>query len=339
MSVPEIQYSRLTTEAVRLLLLSAYTIIENPDCQYFAYRMHDNYLVEDGGRKYILRVYRNEWRDSAAIDFELAFLTSLQQHCDFVAAPVLTADETCKFEINAPEGLRYAALFFAAPGEAPLGDASPEIVQVLGQHIASIHQHSKDFVSQSGRIPQRQLLNSCYLLDRSVAVVSPWLADADRIYLADVQTALNERLSVLLKDIPDEWPFFAGCHGDVNNSNYHVHDGRLVLFDFDQCGFGWRTFDIGKYFCSLINHPDKQSLKLAFLDGYESVSPLTTEEHEAVSLFTPLASIWVMAIQVYGVHVLGLQHLSARAWEQRMKGLRRAVAEAGLTVPDIGTAV
>ena len=71
------------------------------------------------------------------------------------------------------------------------------------------------------------------------------------------------------------------CHGDLHTGNARFDkDGRLTLFDFDSCGYGWRAIDIGVYHVSYdwIDLSDRTRLEKdrfweAFVDGYDAGAP------------------------------------------------------------------
>jgi Ser/Thr protein kinase RdoA (MazF antagonist) len=41
---------------------------------------------------------------------------------------------------------------------------------------------------------------------------------------------------------------WGACHGDLFRGNRHAtEDGTLTLFDFDECGMGYRAYDLAVY--------------------------------------------------------------------------------------------
>ena len=79
--------------------------------------LNDNYLVKDPRTKYILRVYRHNWRDLRDIQAETELIQFLRAEGVGVSYPVPDRTGVMIQEIGAPEGLRYAVLFSYAEGQ------------------------------------------------------------------------------------------------------------------------------------------------------------------------------------------------------------------------------
>jgi Ser/Thr protein kinase RdoA (MazF antagonist) len=59
-------------------------------------------------------------------------------------------------------------------------------------------------------------------------------------------------------------------------------EGRITLFDFDNCGNGWPVLDVG-YFCMQLffTQPDREEYekkRSSFLNGYRQVTPIPEPE-------------------------------------------------------------
>ena len=53
-------------------------------------------------------------------------------------------------------------------------------------------------------------------------------------------------------------------------ANVHfTEDNQITLFDFDQCGYGWRVFDIAKFLQVSLSAGIKREIRDAFLAGYQ----------------------------------------------------------------------
>lgn len=308
-------YSRLSSTAVKDLLLPSYRLGAAAECRFYVLGLHDNYLVEDESGKYILRVYRNDWRSRYDVLFELDFLTFLADAGDPVAYPLPTASgERCLFHPY-PEGERAVALFRFAPGVAPSENLTFEQSRRLGEAVAQLHLAADDYSPKYSR----QELTVEYLLDASVRVISGFLDSGDAAYLSEVQASIKAELP----ELPRVAPYFGVCHGDVNPNNLHFsEDGGLTVFDFDQCGYGWRAFEIGKFMSSILARPERERLLAQFVAGYESVRPLTPAEVCAISLFTKISVIWVLAIHAYNAERIGYKYLDAAFWKKRLSRLK-----------------
>lgn len=131
-----------------------------------------------------------------------------------------------------------------------------------------------------------------------------------------------------MPELPRDLPCFGICSGDINPSNFHIDtDTGVYLFDFDQCGYGWRAFEIGKFFASVLNYTHRDQLMNAFVAGYTAVRKLSEEEERAINPFTRVALIWVMAIHVYNVDLIGYQYLDRAFWKRNLDRLHEAATE------------
>ncbi len=308
-------YSQLSADTVKELIECHYGLADLTSCRFYVLGLHDNYLIETGDEKYILRIYRKDWRSHEEALFELELLAFLGDRSGGVAFPVPTTKSQLSFTIDSPEGQREAALFPYARGHAPGNKITIQESLLLGKAVANIHNLSDDFIPTH----ERRTLDISYLLDDSVTAIGSFLDSSSRVYLKILQKKLHHALASLSID-----KMLVGiCIGDVNASNVHIDSNKqLTLFDFDQCGYGFRAFDIGKYTASLPLNKQRQVLRMAFIDGYKRVRTLTPQEYASIPYFEIIAFIWVMAIHVYNVDRIGYKLLEGPFWNRKMAMLR-----------------
>ena len=235
-------YSTLAPDALLALVLSRYNIGAAQNCQFWHRGLSDVYLVEAEATPYIFRVSHHHWRSAEEIDFELELLDFWRQRQLPVAYPLRTKEGQLSVAINAPEGKRYGVLFNYAPGRVPLGDFNSTQSHQLGQTVAQLHRAAEDFRTRTYRQP----LTLKYLVEDSVTAVIPFLKhrSAELSYLLEVSGQIQSQL----RDLPQKPPFWSVCWGDPHSGNAHfTADHQLTLFDFDQCGYGWRAFDLAKF--------------------------------------------------------------------------------------------
>ena len=149
-------------------------------------------------------------------------------------------------------------------------------------------------------------LDIAYLLDESILAIQPFIDLEAQHYLQTLQEALKETLPAL----PRETRIYGICIGDVNSSNFHINDKKVItLFDFDQCGYAYRAFEIGKFFSSIHSIENKHDITQAFIDGYQNIRRLNQEELMAIPYFEIISIIWVMAIHAYNANRIGYKLL------------------------------
>ena len=208
-----------------------------------------------------------------------------------------------------------AALFHYAEGHAPGETITIEECVLLGRAVSNVHRIADSFTTQR----TRRELDLHFLLDESVEAIKPFVDPSARSYLEE----LHKRLRNTWPKIPKAVGAFGICTGDVNARNFHI-DGhrRITLFDFDQCGYGLRAFEIGKFCSSLHSHKLKQVLVDAFLEGYQQERRLSREEYTAIPYFELVAIIWVMAIHAKNVNRIGYKPLDQPFWDKRLAILK-----------------
>jgi Ser/Thr protein kinase RdoA (MazF antagonist) len=311
-------YSTLASDAIISKVLPHYKIGMAFSCQFWHRGLSDVYLVETPTAQYILRVAHHHWRSKADIEFELELLDFLQQRQIPAAYPLRTKDDRLSIEINAPEGKRYAALFIKAPGAVALGDLNPKQSRLLGETLAKLHQAAIDFHSHYYRQP----LTLEYLLDDSFQIIAPFLQHrtTDWTYMVEAIAQLKHQL----QDLPKEPPFWGICWGDPHSGNAHfTTEGEVTLFDFDQCGYGWRAFDIAKFLQVSLSTGISKSVREAFLAGYQAVCEVTENELALLQAFTQTAHIWTWAISLNAMIVHNYSRLDDSYLQKRLEQLKR----------------
>jgi Ser/Thr protein kinase RdoA (MazF antagonist) len=286
-------YSTLSPQALIEGVLTEYELGTINQCLFWHRGLSDIYLIETKQKSYILKISHHHWRSQSDIQFELEFLDFLDRHNLPIASPLKTkSDELC-VTIHAVEGDRYAALFPYAPGEIPQGDLNLEQSIIMGEALGKVHQTSLKFKNTT----PRQCLNLEYLLDDSVATINPYLRNhtQDRDYLRETIYQIKQQLTCLKKTAP----LWSVCWGDPHSGNVHfTTDNQITLFDFDQCGYGWRVFDLAKFLQVSLSAGINRKVRDAFFEGYESVQQLTDAEVNSLQALTQAAHIWAWAISI-----------------------------------------
>ncbi len=310
-------YSTLGKEALIVMISRQYDLDIITNCFLWHRGLSDVYLIETRTNKYIFRISHFHWRTKEDIDFELELLDFLHQNKLPVAYPLRTKNGNLSIEINAPEGSRYAALFIYAPGEIPLGDFNEAQSQKLGEILAKVHQIGLNFQTKAQRNP----LTLDYLLDDSLQIISPFLEQeySDFKYLKENIINIKNKL----KNLPQESPFWTICWGDPHSGNTHFTiDKQLTLFDFDQCGYGWRIFDIAKFLQKGISTGMHRKVRDAFMYGYQTISTLTSQEIQSLQPLTQTAHIWMWGISINNAMIHNWCILDHSYFNKRLQQLK-----------------
>ncbi|RVU84525.1 homoserine kinase type II (protein kinase fold) [Leucothrix sargassi] len=313
-------YSRLMPQSVSELVASNYDLTEIVSCVFYVFGLHDNYLLGTKSERFIVRIYRGSWRSLEDINFELDLLNFLKEKQQPVSAPLLTKNGCISFELDCPEGKRHGAVFSYAEGQPPDSNATAEQFTLLGRTVAMLHNDTENFRSPF----KKDSLDLEHLVDRSLLVIKPYLSCSQCDFLASVALTLKNNL----EELDSEKLSQVVCIGDVNMTNFHLtEDSKITLFDFDQCGYGQRAFEIGKFFSSIKPEHKKAQVKQAFLKGYESVCALSESERRAVPYYELASVIWVMSIRVDNAEKVGHSALEAAFWCKRIGVLEAMMTE------------
>ncbi len=319
-------YSTLSPQALVEQVLDKYAIAPITNCLLWNRGLSDIYLVETDHDYYVLRVSHHHWRSKLDIEFELEFLDFLHQNSLPVAYPLKTRDDSLLITVKALEGDRYAALFPYAEGTVPLGDLTLEQSEILGQTLANLHQIGTNFYSATQSLMLGKTTNKNlsleYLLDNSLTKIAPFLQERpeDLQYLLDSIT----QIKVELKTLPQQLPLWTTCWGDPHSGNIHfTEDNRITLFDFDQCGYGWRAFDLAKFLQVSLRAGMSRNIRDAFFAGYQTIQSLTPEEEDCLQALTQTAHIWAWAININASIIHCWSRLDHRYFSKRLARLKR----------------
>ncbi|MEG3437982.1 phosphotransferase [Pannus brasiliensis CCIBt3594] len=311
-------YSTLSPSALADLVLSRYPIDLPKNCQFWHRGLSDVYLLETLTTSYILRVSHCHWRGKSEIDFELELLDFLDRWRVPVAAPIRTRDGELSVEITAPEGERYAVLFPLAPGQVAIGDFTPDQARKLGSIVARIHQVSRNFQTLAHRHP----LDSKYLLRDSLQTIAPFLHQRP----ADLQFLVETiaEIETVMARLPASAPYWNVCWGDPHSGNVHITaDNQMTLFDFDQCGYGWRVFDLAKFLQVSLQSGVHRQVRQAFIEGYDEIAKLSPIERSSLQSLTQAAYIWSWAIHLNNTKLTDYSRLDGGYFTARLSTLKR----------------
>jgi len=317
-------YSTLAPQALVRNVLVEYELGTINRCLFWHRGLSDVYLIETDTKPYILKISHHHWRSESDIKFELEFLDFLYSQNLPVAHPIQTKSDLLFVTINAVEGDRYAALFPFAPGEVPQGDLNLKQSEIMGKTLGKLHRASLAFKNDT----ERQPLDLEYLLDRSLETIKPYLRNRrDLAYLLDTSAEIGQQLACL----ESKSPLWSVCWGDPHSGNVHfTDDNQITLFDFDQCGYGWRIFDLAKFLQVSLNAGINRQVRDAFFQGYQQIQLLTEAEMSCLQALTKMAHIWAWGISINAVsfhswsrldhfyvnrHLNQLKRLSSDEWQ------------------------
>jgi Ser/Thr protein kinase RdoA (MazF antagonist) len=316
-------------ESLARALQAEYGLPPTIDVNLYRISGSDVYQVTDhGDSMWFLKVYRSTKYDARRALASARALQVLGRHGFSVPQLVPNQRGETLVEFRAVEGPRIAYMYQGILGPEPR-EADAEHGVRFGRTAARLHQ-VMDEVASPGDF---SVVDYDYLFGRYLRGVEHFL-EYETSALRFLRKLAQDLWNELNRLLPKTSPQFGFCHGDMHTGNAVLTDaGQIFLLDFDACGFGWRVMDIGTYYVSHDwmglddeGYRKRQQVCSYFLQGYNSVRPLTEEELKALDLFMAIRHFELLGIGIYrvpfsGMHWVNREQLQAdvawfRTWLQ-----------------------
>ena len=262
-------------------------------------------IARDGGHEarpctgdiagqYLLRVHRpyRHGRDidsEAAITSELEWLVALRADTSLsVPDPVRTVrDElTTTATANGVAGSRVCSLLRWMKGRNHSRSARPVHLHRLGGVLAELHIHadrwriSDDFV--------RIRWDHETFFGNTMVYGSVDAVDARKLLPTHLHREFErvaQNVGSLMQQLGEGADVFGLIHADAHLDNVLFDRQQARLIDFDDCGFGYRIYDVAVALWELRHRDDYPAFKEAFVRGYTEHRPLPVEQMEHLDTF------------------------------------------------------
>jgi Ser/Thr protein kinase RdoA (MazF antagonist) len=257
-------------------------------------RARENAVYEAvlAGTRAALRLHRRGYQTEAAIRSELWWCVALAGAGIAVPRPLPCRDGALLHRL--PSG-RVASAVAWIDGE-PLGEAGlplpgpaaqqAALYRALGGLLAALHDVTDALVLPEGF--ERPRWDSDGLVGEAPFWGRFWdhplllpdertLLQAARAHLAGVLARLGGPVGLI--------------HADALRENVLVRDAAgpspsLTLIDFDDCGFGFRPYDLGVAMSQCLAEPARDAIAAALVEGYAARRPLDPAVRAALPDFT-----------------------------------------------------
>ena len=141
-----------------------------------------------------------------------------------------------------------------------------------------------DAVDEAAKTAGGALAGLCY------AVGSITLKPVARLQESEALAALRVRLSQALDSHAPRLDYGL-IHADLVRENVFITNGGVAFIDFDDCGPGYRLFDIATTLLKNRGEPTYPAIERALIAGYRSRRSLSDETLAALPLFLTLRSL------------------------------------------------
>ena len=281
--------------------LLAHWGLEGAPCQLVAHRENRVFAVTLPQGRAALRLHRPGYHSPAALQSELDFMAHLAASGLRVPAPLPTRGGA--YLVASGEPPVMADLLEWLEG-APLGRAGEPLPQTdparpfhaLGAVLAQLHNAADAFTPPPGfsrpAWDEAGLLGEAPLWGRFWE--NPALSPAERELLLAARQTAGRALAAFALGAD-----YGLIHADAVRENVLVQDGAVALIDFDDCGYGFRLFDLATALHPNRTEPAFAEIEAALLEGYRSQRPLPAAAEAALGLFALLRAFtyvgWIMA--------------------------------------------
>jgi len=272
-TVPVIS-SIISPDYLASLAQKKYHFSGNVQCSILKTGINHTYLLSDGERKAIIRVYTHNWRSKSEISEELALLISISKSGISAAYPLKDHKDGLIQEIQAPEGNRFVCLFSFADGNK-LRNFTNRACKNVGTLMAKFHLATENQALLRVKYDRDTLMELSY--QHALRYFSK--ENKEMVYIRKLIDQSRE----VFDNVDDQQLRSGIVHMDLWYDNMNVNNrSKVTIFDFDFCGNGWQVLDIAYYLMQLFHTvQDKELLKekiTSFLAGYQENAEITREE-------------------------------------------------------------
>jgi Ser/Thr protein kinase RdoA (MazF antagonist) len=234
------------------------------------------FRVISADRRAILRIYRIGHRTETEIDAELDWMETLRdQGVVETAAALRRLDGGRVGRIATSAGATFGVLFEELAGAAPAEDELEHWFQRLGEVCGRLHEHPATDSSVRYRRP-------CFDWNNLIGPAAIWGPCAAAPGLEQRAVPVLERAAADIRRRLEEYgrgPDRHGLiHGDLRLQNLLVHEDRVRVIDFDDCGSCWLLYDLATALSLLEEQPSAPTLLEAWLAGYRQRRALHGED-------------------------------------------------------------
>lgn len=211
------------------------------------------YQFQSQGYWRILRLSHCSHRTEEQISAELDWVNFLYDHEVPVARPCLSKNQRFTEVFSVQDSYFTAVVFEFAPGQlienADPSQWNPSLFQSLGAIIGKMHKATQSY-------------HPLHLKEKRPNWYQDDLIQNKRAYLpADQMDAADEIDEILTQfsQLPASPDDYGLVHNDVNPTNFHAQQGKITLFDFDDCVYNWFINDIAvamPLYSKMFSEPD-----------------------------------------------------------------------------------
>jgi Ser/Thr protein kinase RdoA (MazF antagonist) len=257
----------------------------------------------EGGRRLALRVHRHGYHDRVSLESELTWMRALAMADIATPTVVPTAAGDVAVEVTGDKvSVPHLCDMLEWVEGRPLGCADDpsslgrgkifETYCRVGRMAARIHRHSVTWQAPEGFLRPHWDREGC--LGRA-ALWGPWY-DLDVLDSNErhVLSAAAEVLERTLLQFGKGRGVYGLVHADFVPDNLLEHDGRVVVLDFDDSGYGWYLWELATAVFWYLDTPHYVPALEGYIAGYREVRPLPDDELRLLPQFLLMRALVYM---------------------------------------------
>ena len=288
-----------------------------------AKRENQVFRIDHATGTYAMRLHRPGLRTDRELRSELDWMNAVAQGGLAVPHPIPARDGRV---VQAIDGVQIDVLTWLSG--APIGgtrtglqiEDRQKVFRSIGREMARLHD-----MSDAWPIPQ-DFDRPAWDVDGLVGETPVWgrfwenpaLAPHDRETLIALRVVATDTLGQLADSLD-----YGLIHADLVRENVILDGDRVQFIDFDDCGFGYRLFDVATALFKNFHEPDFEHLKAALFEGYRSHRRLDTRAFE---LFMALRSATYVGWNIARMHEDGAIQRNTRFIQNAVAMAERALS-------------
>jgi Ser/Thr protein kinase RdoA (MazF antagonist) len=255
-----------------------------------------------GAARGVLRIHRRDYQSEDAIRSELWWMEALAETGLAVPRPERTDDGALL--AHCADGRAASVLGWVegtplGAGGIPLdGSAHDQMRRYagVGRALAELHVATDRLALPAGFVRPHWdidgLLGPAPLWGRFWD--HPAAREAEALLMQEARRYAHERLS----DYAAAGADWGLIHADLMRENILMDGPHARLIDFDDCGFGFRLYDLGTALAQNLEEPALSEIATGLVEGYSTLRPLTDDDLAILPVFVMLRTLasvgWTM---------------------------------------------
>lgn len=282
--------------------------------QLISTSMNGIYSVQNQERDYILR-FSHPLKAESQIRGEIEFIQYLYSGGADVVKPLLSKGKTFVEKVGSNKKLIVSAFERAVGNAVDINNKdiwNDKLFFTWGKTIGKIHRLTKTYIPSSNACKRNAWNEESICVENSIFSPDLIVSDTNQVVCRKWKKLLSE-----LNSLPKDKDSYGLVHSDLHMLNFFVNEGRITVFDFDDCCYNWFSYDIAvAFYDSLYGIPfmernlRKEFIKRfsnSFFEGYFMENNLSDYWIDKIPLF--------MKFRDFLLYMVSIAHLNINSMD------------------------